>query len=222
MIRWLSQLWVSTSVDRGGRPSVLWRWTFGRFASHRGLASQLCQLDGQLRRQAASQQRAIARERLPVGRYNARSAGDNSAATARNVGVFTEGIGWLRPTLAAGSLAVVVAVSWLAWPSDPMQTPQELRLATADSFSRVWEPLSRQAQTTGQALRDQTTQVTELPQRLPKIDRVFNDLGEAIESPIRQEVQRFTDDLRAPWVYLAGQLPRLPRNQTQEQPREET
>lgn len=214
MIRWLSQLWVSAAADRGGPPPRLWRWTFGRFASHQGLASRMHQLDHDLKRQAASQRRAVAREHLPIGRYTPGSARANAGPDVRRAGLFTGGMGWLRPALTAGSLAVVVAVAWLAWPSAPTQSPQELRTITADSFARVWGPLTRQAQMTGRALRAQTTQVTQLPQRLPAIDQVVSDLGEAIQSPIREEVRRFADDLRQPWIYLAGQLPRLPRSQT--------
>ena len=82
MIRWLSQLWVSKAVDRGEALPLLWRWTFGRLASHRRLASDMRQLDGQLKRQAASQRRVITREHLPVGRYAPRpvAGSDRSAA----------------------------------------------------------------------------------------------------------------------------------------------
>ncbi len=215
MIRWLSQLWVSTSIDRGERPSRLWLWSFGRFASHRRFVSQLSQLDGQLKRQAASQQRAIAREGLPIGRYSPRSAMDHDGAGDTGAGLFAGGVGWLRPALATGTLAVMVTAAWLAWPGDPTQTPQELRAATAESFARVWGPLNRQAEVTGRALREQTRQVTLLPQKLPAVDRVINDLGVAIESPIRDEVQRFKNDLREPFIYLAGQLPRLPQSRKQ-------
>ncbi len=212
MIRWLSQLWVSTAADRGGPPPRLWRWTLGRFASHRRFASQLRQLDGQLKRQATSQQRVIERGHLPVGRYPPRSARDNAGPDVRRAGLFTGGMGWFRPALMVGPLAVVVAVIWLAWPSAPTQSPQELRVIAADSFARAWGPLTRQAQMTGRALRAQATQVTQLPQRLPAIDQVVSDLGEAIQSPIREEVRRFATDLSRPWTYLAGQLPRLPRD----------
>ncbi len=215
MIRWLSQLWVSASVDRGGPPSRLWRWTFGRLASHRRLASQMRQLDGQLKRQAISQQRAISHERLPVGRYTPRPSGADDGAGATGAGLFAGSRGWLRPALTAGSLAVVFAVAWVAWPGEPTETPQGLRSITTESFAQVWGPFARQAEMTGRALRDQTTQVTQLPQRLPAIDQVVNDLGEAIQSPIRDEAQRFADDLRGPWIYLAGQLPRPPRDRQQ-------
>jgi len=146
MIRWLSQLWVSTSADRGGPLPRLWRWTFGRFASHQKWASRLDRLDGALKRQAASQRRLMSREPLPVGRYTPRSDGVHAGAGLRWSGLFNGGVGWLRPGLAAGSLAVVVAVAWVAWPSGPTQTPQELRAATVESFARVWDPLTRRAE----------------------------------------------------------------------------
>ncbi len=219
MIRWLSQLWVSRTVDRGGKPPRLWRWTFGRFASYRRLALELRQLDGQLKRQAASQQRAIEREHLPVGRYSPRSALGRGGLGAGSGGGFADGLNRLRTAWTAGSLAAVVLVAlvaWVAWPNQTTLTPipDQVQTYTAESFAKVWDPLARQAELTGQALRTQTTQVVRLQERLPEIDRVVSDLGQAIETPIRDEVQRLTHDLRRPWIYLASQLPRLPHNET--------
>jgi len=197
----------------------LWRWTFGRFASHRRLASDLRQLDGQLKRQAASQRRAIAREPLPVGRYAPVSRSGTDASGAGSDGPIAHKLNWLRPALIGGSLAagLVALMVWAVWPSHPVPTPGQVQTFTAESFVRVWDPLARQAERTGQALRTQTTQVVRLQQRLPAIDRVVNDLGEAIQTPFRDEVQRMAQDLRKPWTYLAGQLPRLPRSETQDQ-----
>jgi hypothetical protein len=215
MIRWLSQLWVSSAADRGGPPSKIWRWTFGRFASQRAFALQMRQLDGQLKRQAASQQRALAREHLPVGRYAPRSGRGHDGPGVKRSGLFSgDGPGWLRPALTAGTLAAVLATAWFAWPTAATRSPQELREITAQSFDRLWGPLARQAETTGQALRSQVVQVTALPQRLSAIDGVVSGLGESIQSPIREEVRRFADDMTRPWTYLADQLPWLPRDRT--------
>lgn len=209
MIRWLSQLWVSSAVDRNGTPPRLWRWTFGRLASHRAFASQLRQLDGQLKRQATSQQRAIARESWPIGDYPAKPAVNGDATDNRPTEHFTGwGLGLWRPALAAGLFAVLMAGAWLAWPTSPMQSPEELYLATKQSAARIWTPLSEQAQATGLALRNQTTHVTGLADRLPAIDRVVNNLGTAIETPLREEVRRFAWDMTRPWAHLANQLPR--------------
>lgn len=217
MIRWLSHWWVSGATDRGQKPPRLWRWTFGQIASHRELADEMRELDGQLRRQAASQQRAIAREAMPVGRYPARrelGRGElDSKQTQRSP---RWGIGLARPAWAAGLCALIAAGVWLAWPQAPTQSPQQLREASAKSFARVWDPLSQQAQTAGQAFRDRAAQVALLPEKLPAIDDVVSNLGEAIESPIREEVRRFTRDVTLPWAYLAEQLPRPFRERTDE------
>lgn len=210
MIRWLSQRWVSGAIDRGQKPPRLWRWTFGRSASHRGFAVDMHDLDVQLRRQAASQQRAIARDVLPVGRYPARPSATQSnrpqAATSRVV--------WIaRPALAAGLCAVIAAVAWLVWPQQPTYSPQEVQVA----FSRVWEPLAKEAKNTSQVLRDRAERVSLLPEKLPAIDQMVNNLGHAIESPLREEVRRFTRDVTRPWTYLAEQLP-LPRGERTDEP----
>ncbi len=221
MIRKLSQFWVSRSVDQGVGPSRLWRWTFGRLASHRRFASQMNQLDAQLKRQATSQRRAIQREPFPIGRYTKSTArADGAAGGGRLVGggLITGGSGWLRPVLMTGSLAAVLGlavVGFVVWSNTPTQTPEEMRVMATRSFDRVWQPLSKQAQMTGRALREQTTHVTGLSAKLPTMDRVVNELGEAIQSPIREEVRRFADDMARPWVYLAGQMPRLPREREQ-------
>ena len=208
MIRWLSQPWVSSAIDRNGTPPRLWRWTFGRLASHRDFASQLRQLDGQLKRQATSQQRALARESWPIGDYPARSASPVNTSGDRAAGRFA---GWTlslqRPVLTAGLYTLLAAGVWLMWPTSPLQSPEQVWAATTRSFVQVWDPLSQQAQVTGQALRDQTTHVTTLPDRLPKMDQVVNDLGTAFESPIREEMRRFTRDMARPWTYLAEQMP---------------
>lgn len=210
MIRWLSQLWVSTAVDRNDRPSKLWRWTFGRFTSHRKFASQLHQIDSELKHQAAYQRRAVARQPLPVGRYAPRLDRDKAKPDKGEAGSFSVGGGsLLRPTLTMGSFAVVVAVIWLAWPSSPAKrTPQELGAMTAHASVQTWEPLTRQAKMIGRTLHGRTSQIGQLPKKLLTIDEVVNDLGEAIQSPIRDEVRRFANDLRQPWTYLANQLPR--------------
>jgi hypothetical protein len=209
MIRWLSQRWVSSAIDRGKAPPRLWRWTFGRLAAHREFASELRQLDGQLKRQAASQRRAIAREHWPIGDYPARSTASRHATVDRQAGRFTGwNLGLPRPAWVAGLCAVLAAGVWIAWPTSPTQSPQQLREATTRSFAQLWNPLSEQAQATGQALRNQTTHVTGLPDRLPAIDRMVHDLGTTIESPIREEMRRFTRDMTRPWTYLAQQMPR--------------
>ncbi len=211
MIRWLSQYLVSRSIDDGGKPSALWRHTCGRLSSHKRFASQMNQLDAQLKRQAASQRRAIAREQLPVGRYANQTV---SQASVHGDALTSRGMGWLRPTLTFGSLAAVIGLGVIGaviWMNTPAHSPQELRAMATESFDRVWQPLSRQAETTGRALREQTVHVTSLSDRLPKMDKVVNELGVAIQSPIQEEVKRFAEDLKRPWTYLAGQLPRLPR-----------
>ncbi len=209
MIRWLSQLWVSSAVDRGGTPSRLWRWTFGRKASHRAFATQLRQLDGQLKRQATSQQRAIAREQWQIGDYPARSAVAGGASDAPRAGhLFMWSSGLRRSALAAGLCAVLAVVVWVAWPSSPVQNPDEQWETAKRSFALIWDPLSEQAQTTSQALQNQASHVTGLPDRLPAIDQVVNDLGTAIETPLREEMRRFTRDMTRPWTYLAEQMPR--------------
>lgn len=210
MIRWLSQRWVSGAVDRGHKPPRLWRWTFGRFAWHRGFADDLHELDVLLRRQAASQQRVISRGVMPVGHYPVRPSSKPSnqpqPATSRGV--------WIaRPALAAGLCVVIAGAVWLARPQTTTYSPQQVQ----EAFARVWEPLNKQAQTTGQALRDRAELVSLLPERLPAIDEVVNNLGNAIESPIREEVRRFTRDLTRPWTYLAEQLP-LPRTERTDEP----
>ncbi len=210
MIRWLSQRWVSGAIDRGHKPPWLWRWTFGRIASHRGFAGDMHGLDVQLRRQAASQQRAIAREVMPVGRYPARPSPSQSGRRQTHTG---RGVWIARPALAAGLCAVIAVAAWLARPKPPTYSPQEVR----EAFARVWEPLTQQARTTGQALRDRAEQVSLLPEKLPAIDEVVNHLGNAIESPIREEVRRFTQDVTRPWTYLAGQLP-LPSSERTDEP----
>jgi hypothetical protein len=212
MIRWLSQLWISTATDRDGKPPRLWRLTFGRFASHRGLASRMDKLDDQLKRQAASQHRLMSREHMQIGLYSPRMTRTRVVPDVRSDGPFSGASGWLRPTLAAGSLAMVVAAVWITWPTAPSVSPREISTITANSFAKAWDPFARQVEMTGRALRTQTTQVTQLPQRLPPINQVVNDLGEAIQTPIRDEIQRFAEDLRQPWIYLAGQLPRLPQD----------
>lgn len=210
MMRGLSQYLVSRAIDRGGKPSALWRHTFGRLASHQQFASQMNQLDAQLKRQATSQRRAIAREQLPVGRYAKQTVPADATATDT---ALPPALSWLRPTLTYGSFAAVLGlavVGLVIWANTPKHSPEELRAMAAQSFDRVWQPLSRQAESTGRALRDQTAHVTNLPHRLPEMDRVVNDLGVAIQSPIQEEVRRFTDDLTRPWSYLADQLPKLP------------
>jgi hypothetical protein len=215
MIRKLSQFWVSRSVDRGVGPGLFWRWTFGRLGSHRRFASQMNQLDAQLKRQAGSQRRAIEREPFPIGRYT-RARADGAAEGGHLVGggILAGGSGWLRPALMTGSLGAVLVlavVGFVVWSNTPTQTPEELRAMATQSFDRVWEPLSRQAKTTGQALREQTVRVAGLSQKLPVMERVVDELDEAIRSPIREEVRRFAEDVARPWVYLAGQMPRLRR-----------
>lgn len=209
MIRWLSQLWVSSAIDRGGSPPKLWCWTFGRLASHRAFASQLRQLDAQLKRQATSQQRAIARERWPIGDYPAQQTGTEAVSDDRSSERVT---GWTfglpRPAMVAGLCTVLAVMAWLAWPTPSIQSPDELRDATARSFAKVWNPLSSQAQATSNALREQTTHITQLPERLPKIDQVVLDLSATIETPIREEMRRFAHDMTRPWSHLANQLPR--------------
>lgn len=208
MMRRLSQLWVSSSADRGKAPPTLWRWTFGRFKSHRDFASSLRDLDTQLSRQAASQQRALAQQQEPVGRYRPRNEAGPVTAPWWS--------GLLRPAAAAGVCVLLVCLAWALWPNIPKHEPDALPRAFADSFERLKEPLEDQAQFAGQMLRDQTDHVRRLPQHLPPIDRVVNGLGEAIQSPIREEVRRFTRDMTEPWVYFANQLPLPARRDTQE------
>jgi len=211
MMRGWSQYLLSRSIDRGGKPSLLWRNTLGRFSSHQRFAAQMNQLDAQLKRQASSQRRAIAREQWPVGRYANQMI---IADTAHEAGQTFRVAGWLRPTLTYGSLAAVLGIAVVGiviWANTPTHSPQELRAMATASFGRVWQPLSKQAETTGRALREQTVHITSLPDRLPKMERVVNDLGVAIQSPIEQEVKRFTNDLKRPWTYLASQLPKMPR-----------
>lgn len=207
MMRWLSQLWVSAAADRGRPPSALWRWTFGRSGSHRKFAARMRELDGQLSRQAASQQRVIAQQPQPVGRYQPRSRGSSVARPWWS--------GLLRPAMTVGACAILAALVWTLWPNIPRHDPEDLTKAFVDSFERLREPLAEQAQLAGQSLREQTDLVRRLPQKLPPIDRVVNDLGLAIQTPIREEVRRFTHDLTEPWVYLAGQLP-LPVDKEQD------
>ena len=198
-MRWLSQLWVSTAADRGRPPSALWRWTFGRLKSHRELASRMRELDARLSRQAASQQRAIARQPEPVGRYQPRAEANNAVPPWWSA--------LLRPAMTVGVCAVMAVLVWTLWPDLPKHDPTELPMAFVDSFERLREPLTEQAQLAEQMLREQTGHVRRLPQKLPPIDRVVNDLGEAIQTPIREEVHRFTRDMTEPWVYFASQLP---------------
>jgi len=221
MMRWLSHYWVSRSIDRDSKPSGLWRHTFGRLTSHKHFASQFSQLDAQLKRQAASQRRAIAREQLPVGRY----ANQTVPVQQAHDNTPPHRAGWLRPALTMGSLAAVIGLGVVGaaiWFNTPTLSAPELRAKATESFDRVWQPLSRQAETTGRALREQTVHVTSLRQRLPEMDKVVIDLGDAIQSPIREEVRRFTNDLKRPWTYLAGQLPKVPgdRESDLDQPRQ--
>ena len=206
MMRWLSQIWVCRRVDLGGKPSVLWRWTFGRLGSHRAFDQGLRELDGKLRRQAASQNRAIAREPLPVGRYGPRQ-------TALSPGVANPGRGiWLRPAMVVGAIAVVLVGVWVGMPGEPAPSSVELASFLADPFARAVAPLTQQIETTGRAMREQAEWITQLPGRLPTIDRAVADLGESIQTPMREEARRLADDIRRPWVYLVGQMPRLMRD----------
>lgn len=214
MIRWLSQQWVSGAIDCGQKPPKLWQWTFGRIASHRSFAADFCDLDVQLRRQAASQQRAIARDVMPVGHYPARPSTPQRDQTHTAINWHA----WItRPALATGLCAAIALTVWLAWPQAPTQSPQQIWDATARSFAKVRDPLAHQAQATGQAFRDRAAHVTTLPEKLPAFDVMVNNLGHAIESPIREEVRRFTHDVTRPWTYLAEQLP-LPRGEQTDEP----
>jgi hypothetical protein len=210
MIRWLSQRWVSGAIDRGQKPPRLWRYTFGRIASHRGFAKDMHDLDAQLRRQAVSQQRAIARDVSPVGHYPARPSANQNHRPQPATGW---GVWIARPALAAGLCAVIAGTVWLAWPKQPTHSPQDVQAA----FARAWEPLAKEAQSTSRAFRDRAALVTTLPEKLPAIDEVVNNLGNAIESPIREEVRRFTQDVTRPWTYLAQQLP-LPQPDRTDEP----
>lgn len=200
MIRRLSQRWVSAAADRGKPPSALWRMTFGRLKSHRQFATQLATLDARLRREAASRQRAISRQAAPVGQYPERTAAQPHALSDRRP--------WLRPALALGAASLVLATAWSLWPNAPRQDPGQLRIAFENSYQRLKDPLAEQVQLAGRSLRRQTDHVRQLPAKLPPIDRVVNDLGQAIQTPIRDEIRRLARDMTQPWVYLASQLPR--------------
>jgi len=108
------------------------------------------------------------------------------------------------------SLCAVMAfgVFWLTKPNDPTPQVQQLQAATAQSIGPLLDTLAQQVRATGRRLSEQSQQVTQAPSRLPEVDRVVNDLGLAIEAPLRQEMRRFADEVTRPWTYLAGQLPR--------------
>ncbi len=210
MIRWLSEYWANRGVERTGEPTRLWRVTFGRLASHRRFATRLQQLDAQLIDQAQSQQSATAAEPWPIGSYSARphtSGRHTRAASADRQS--RHHLAWRYSALATvGLCAIVSAVIWFARPSDPTEQADQLRMATVQSIGPVMDSLAKQVRDTGRALRQQTDHVAKVPNQLPAIDRVVNDLALAIETPIRQEMQRITDDVTRPWTYLASQLPR--------------
>jgi hypothetical protein len=211
MMRWLSQLWVCQRVDAGSGPSALWRLTFGRLGSHRAFNQDMRELDDRLKRQAASQNRAIAREVLPVGRYEPRQ----TASSPGVAGPVAGGWGWAlggRLAMTVGAFAAVGAGVWLVMPGEPAPSPMQQVSISAEPFARAVAPLTQRIETTGRAMREQTERITQLPGRLPTVDRVMADLGESIQTPIRQEARRLADDLRRPWVYLADQMPRLPRD----------
>ncbi len=211
MIRWLSQLWVSSAIDRNDAPPKLWTWTFGRLASHRKFASQLQQLDGQLKRQAVSQQRSLAQEHLPIGDYTAnKTITDPAPISASNEWLHR----LLKPAVSLACCAIFATTIWTLWPKQPSPDTDLLTKAFEDQFEQLWTPISEQAQTTGQALRQQTTYMTDLPQRLPKIDQVVQDLSMNIETPIREEMNRFAQDMTQPWIYITNQLPRPTPRQT--------
>jgi hypothetical protein len=212
MIRWLSELWVSSAADRGVAPPRLWRWTLGRLPSQRRFEADLRELDGQLTRQAESQRLAVEQKPYPIGDYPARrseAAGPPGPATGL--------VNRYRPALAVAFGCAVLGVSaWIAWPTAPAYRPETYD-ATRVSFAKLWEPISEHAQTTGDALREQTVHVTSLPDRFASFDEVVNGLGASIETPIREEMRRLARDMSKPWVYFANQLPRPARETTPDQ-----
>jgi hypothetical protein len=117
-----------------------------------------------------------------------------------------------RLAVAVGAFAAIAAGAWLVMPGEPAPSPMQQVSISAEPFARAVAPLTQRIETTGRAMREQTERITQLPGRLPTVDRVMADLGESIQTPIRQEARRLADDLRRPWVYLADQMPRLPRD----------
>lgn len=203
MIRWLSEVWLSITLDAGRKPPRLWRMLFGRSESHRRFAARIDQLDAALKDQAESSQQALAEEPWPIGDYKkaAWSASDHNPFVRQPI--------WRPIASAALALCVLVsAIVYFAKPADPRMDVDVVYNATDQSITEVLDTLARQVRATNDALREQTLPIAKVPNELPDIDRAINRVGQAVETPIRLQMQQFAEDMTRPWAYLADQLPR--------------
>ncbi len=172
--------------------------------SDHGKPDDLRALDIELRRQAIAQREVLDQTQWPVGRYPAKRMARHRSP-AMNTDRLRVWFRWapMTCTVILAGFGVWLAVSATRGP----KALHESREVFQRSLTQLWEPIESQVRTTGQALRSQTQQLTRLPDKAPAVDQVFGRIGESIQSPIREEIRRFSRDLTRPWFYLAEQLP---------------
>ncbi|GAB4108337.1 MAG: hypothetical protein Kow00105_15060 [Phycisphaeraceae bacterium] len=173
-------------------------------SDHVKQSDELRELDLELRRQAIAQREMLDQTELPVGHYPAKRM-----TSHRPPAMNTDRLRvWFRWAPVACTVILAGFGMWLAVSATrgPVAL-HETREVFQRSLTQLWEPIESQVRTTGQALRSQTQQLSRLPGKAPAVDQVFGRIGESIQSPIQEEIRRFSRDLTRPWFYLAEQLP---------------